>query len=154
MADTEIKIKSLRNEYHKKLQDRIWGYDGPERRPSNADRSSKISLALARGMLASSTSATTSPPTGQGVGAIFEEITKEFIERSFSALTHVRPGQWQYSTKLRIADFEQYAHLATLKRILDANSQDSEFRAAFSSDYLIAPDIVVGRVPLSDAEIN
>jgi hypothetical protein len=41
-----------------------------------------------------------------------------------------------------------------LQRILDANRQNREFRTAFSSDYLVLPDIVVGRAPVSAAEIN
>ena len=157
MESSNTKIEDVRNEYHRKLQAQIWGYDGPDGRPSNADRGSKISVTLARGMLSSATSAITSLPNGQAVGAIFAEITKEFIESSFSALTHIRPGKWQYSTKpgkLGITAFEQYAHLATLQRILDDNSQNREFRTAFATDYLVLPDIVIGRATLDDDEIN
>jgi hypothetical protein len=84
-------------------------------------------------------------------------ITKEFIENSFSRLAHIRPGRWQYSTtpgRLGITAFEQYAHLAILQRILEDNRQNKEFRTAFASDYLVLPDIVVGRLPVTDDEIN
>ena len=41
-----------------------------------------------------------------------------------------------------------------LQRILEANRQNREFRTAFSSDYLVLPDIVVGRIPVATTEIN
>jgi hypothetical protein len=100
---------------------------------------------------------TTSPSKGQAAGARFARITKIFIESSFSRLAHIRPGRWHYSNtpgKLGITAFEQYAHLATLQRILESNQQDREFRTAFASDYLVSPDIVVGRLPITDDEIN
>lgn len=153
---TEPLIESLRTNYHRKLQNQIWGFDGKDKRPSNSDRGSTISKKLAEGMLASAASPTTSPSTGQTAGTIFEQLTKEFIEGSFSALAHIRPGQWHFSTKLGahgITSFEQYAHLAVLQRILE-ESENSEFRATFATDYLVKPDIVVGRTPLSDDEIN
>ena len=152
----ETYIETLRKEYHQELQSQIWGFIGTEERPSNSDKGSEISKKLASRMLASATSPTTSPKTGQTAGTIFEQLTKEFIEKSFSALAHVRPGQWQYSTKLGakgITAFEQYAHLAVLQRILD-ESDNSEFRATFATDYLVKPDIVVARMPLNDDEIN
>ena len=152
----EALIESLRKVYHLELQSKIWGYDGAEKRPSNSDRGSEISKELARGMLASANSPTNSPKIGQTAGTIFEQVTKEFIENSFSALVHIRPGQWEYSTKSGskgITSFEQYAHLAVLQRILE-ESDNSEFRATFATDYLVKPDIVVARMPLSDDEIN
>ncbi len=50
-----------------------------------------------------------------------------------------------------ISDFDQYEHLAQIQRVLRANP---ELAATMGGDYLIAPDIVVGRMPISDAEIN
>ena len=143
--------------YHRNLLDHIWGYDGLGGRPSNADKGSKISMSLAQRMLANTESPTTSVPKGQGVGAQFAEITKDFIEESFSSLKHLRPGKWEYSTtpgKLGITALEQYAHLATLKTILEDSNQSKEFRTAFATDYLVLPDIVIGRHALTDTEIN
>jgi hypothetical protein len=157
MESATTAIEVLRREYHRTLQEQIWGYDGPNGRPSNADTGSAISITLARGMLEGVVSATTSPSKGQAAGARFAQITKTFIENSFSKLAHIRPGTWHYSNtpgKLGITAFEQYAHLATLQRILETNQQNSEFRTAFASDYLVSPDIVVGRFPINDDEIN
>ena len=157
MASVGTTILEIRAEYHRQLQQQIWGYVGVNGRPSNADKGSPISIKLARGMLANAQSPTTAVPNGQAVGAKFEELTKGFLEDSFSLLTHLRPGKWLYSTntgKVGIAGFEQYAHLATLKSILNGSSQNKEFRTAFSADYLVLPDIVIGRYALSDDEIN
>jgi hypothetical protein len=88
--------------------------------------------------------------TGQTAGRLFEQVTRDFIRDAFGLLQHVRPGKWLFAVK-GIAEFEQYQHLATLQRLLRENP---ELRAALGGDYLVTPDIVVGRCPLSDAELN
>lgn len=156
MNTFESVIPKLRSSYHRELRERVWGYDGHGGPPSNADKGSKISVLIARNMLAGTT-CTVSPARGQAAGARFAEITKEFIQEAFSKLNHVRSGKWHYSTlpgREGITAFDQYRHLATLKRILEEHQEDEEFRTAFASDYLIIPDIVIGRVPLTDEEIN
>lgn len=87
---------------------------------------------------------------GQTAGKQFEEATKSFLERSFSYLSHIRPGNWQFSMHNNIADFDQYQHISALATIIRNNR---EVKAALG-DYLITPDIVVGRYPVSDAELN
>lgn len=42
-----------------------------------------------------------------------------------------------------VSDFEQYAHLATLKALIDQDATDT-LRASIGSDYLIRPDVTVG----------
>jgi len=67
---------------------------------------------------------------------------------------HLRPGAWTFTTAqgpLGIASYEQYHHLAELQHIYETHP---EVEAALGSDYLIKPDIVVGRAPVPDAEIN
>jgi len=88
----------------------------------------------------------------QTVGGRFETITKDFIQASFSLLHHLRPGNWYYSTfQTGISGFEQYEHLAYLKAIVE---NDKSLASALGGDYIINPDIVVGRYPVSDDEIN
>ena len=93
---------------------------------------------------------------GQRAGKLFENITTEYIEETFPALSHLRPGRWvvrnlgnQNPTKT--SDFAQYEHLALLKELADSSPV---LQTTLGTDYLVAPDIVVSRVPCSDDELN
>ena len=88
---------------------------------------------------------------GQTAGRLFEQINKEFFEITFGLLSHIRPGKWYYSTQFKISEFDQYEHLANLEKIIGDNS---ELASAMGKDYIIAPDIVIGRLPVSDMNIN
>ena len=148
-------LMQLRQEYHHALQDRVWGWDGAY--PSNADKGSKVSVNIATAMLANGPNATNTPVKNQTAGVAFAELTMEFVGKAFLRLGHLRPGEWRYSTaqtKTGIIAFEQYAHLATIREMLEEHRENREFRAAFAIDYLIVPDIVIGREPVSDAAIN
>ncbi len=148
-------LMQLRQEYHHALQDRVWGWDGAY--PSNADKGSKVSVNIATAMLANGPNATNTPVKNQTAGVAFAELTMEFVGKAFLRLGHLRPGEWRYSTaqtKTGIMAFEQYAHLATIREMLEEHRENREFRAAFAIDYLIVPDIVIGREPVSDAAIN
>ncbi len=150
-------LEDLRNQYHGNLQATIWGYHGSTGHASNADKGSLMSVKLAKEMLAGAEVPTTNPPSGQAVGSKFAELTKDFIQASFQRLQHIRPGNWVYSiaqTQAGITAYDQYAHLATVQRILEEHKEDKQFRSAFAQDYLIVPDIVIGRARLADSEIN
>jgi hypothetical protein len=86
----------------------------------------------------------------QTAGKQFEQITKAFLEQSFVHLQQLHPGQWRFSIHDSITQFDQYRHLSALSRIIETNK---DLKTAFG-DYVIAPDIVVGRHPVTDAEIN
>jgi hypothetical protein len=88
---------------------------------------------------------------GQTSGGRFESITKDFLEQSFDLLQHLRPGKWQYSTQLPISQFDQYEHLANLEKIVEDNS---ELASALGTDYIITPDILIGRWAVADQEVN
>jgi len=67
---------------------------------------------------------------------------------------HIRPGNWIFSASqapIGIAAFDQYEHLADIQNALKANKN---LAAALGGDYIITPDIVIGRKPLSEAQIN
>jgi hypothetical protein len=82
---------------------------------------------------------------------MFEEFTSRFLEDAFRLLAHLRPGKWSFEVHRDVTSFDQYAHLARLQDIL---ASSSELAAALGSDYVVTPDIVVGRYPVSDGEIN
>ncbi|RLC80441.1 MAG: restriction endonuclease, partial [Chloroflexi bacterium] len=89
---------------------------------------------------------------GQRAGALFEQITKDFLEKAFSLLNHLRPGEWEFFVaSVYISRFEQYEHLATLSEFIQ---KQEELMATLGIDYIIKPDIVIGRRPVSDGVIN
>lgn len=89
--------------------------------------------------------------SGQSRGSQFEQVTKTFLEHAFALLHHLRPGHWRFTLNTTIASFDQYKHLASIQA---AVSTDPQLKAALGGDYLIMPDIVVARYPVTDAEIN
>jgi hypothetical protein len=89
--------------------------------------------------------------TGQVTGGRFELATKDFLEKAFEHLQHIRPGDWVYSTKTPISGFEQYQHLAYLEKVIH---KDKELASTLGGDYIVKPDIVIGRCPLSEEELN
>lgn len=143
-------LAKLRSEYHRQLCERVLSVD-THGVPNNADKHSKISVALAKGVL-SQIKHPLNPVAvpGQTSGNLFERLTASFIESSFQELVHLRPGEWIFSIGKRVQEFEQYEHLAQLEKALQTYK---ELRTAFG-DYLIKPDIVIGRLPVADKEIN
>jgi len=120
--------------------------------PSNADRGSKPSIEIAQAILEQIGEArTVEKLPGQTAGANFEEICTEFLSYCFSSLGHMRPGDFFIEKGGAITQFDQYAHLDELAAIARSSR---EIATAIGSDYLIAPDIVVGRLPESDEVIN
>jgi len=124
--------------------------------PSNADKDSRLSVLIARGIAEQLESSTGERLAGQTSGSEFEAVNAEFIRSTFLSLAHIRPGQWEIRrvgnrNRMAIAEFEQYSHLIALDR---AARQDRELAAALGSDYTITPDIIIIRHLMSDEEIN
>ena len=89
---------------------------------------------------------------GQTVGARFEICTRDFLQESFDLLHHLRPGEWVYATvQTAISRFDQYEHLAYLQEQV---KMDNVMATAPGMDYIVTPDIVIGRAPVSDDELN
>lgn len=94
---------------------------------------------------------------GQTSGGGFEQSCTDFLTATFPHLTHLRPGGWHIKKvggrgeSSGVASFEQYAHLVELT---DAVKNNPSLRAVLGHGYAIAPDVVVYRDPVSDAEIN
>jgi hypothetical protein len=144
------RIAALRREYHQDLCEKIFTLD-PEGTPNNADKYSALSVGLAKGILSHiGLLISRARKSGQTSGKLFERITASYLEKTFGCLHHLRPGRWLFTIGKRIEDFEQYEHLALLAKTLLAHK---ELRATLG-DYLINPDIVIGRLPVTDEEVN
>lgn len=145
-----MKLKTLRQRYHEQLCRKLLAVD-KEGIPNNADRHSELSVSLAKGMLREMRlSPRKKGSAGQTAGKVFEFLTAQYLQAAFHTIQHLRPGKWQFLVGKRIEDFEQYEHLAQLSETLTAHK---ELRAMLG-DYLINPDIVIGRLPVKDSEIN
>lgn len=119
--------------------------------PSNADKHSKVSVRYARGILERLDLPTSQQPVSeQQAGAKFELCVRDFVEDTFSVLRHLYVGKWQFQVRRSIEDFEQFKHLADVRTLLNLN----EALRTVMGDYLVKPDVVVGRLPLLDVEIN
>ena len=144
-----MNLEELRETYHKAICQQVLGYRAKV--PNIADKSSKRSIELAQGILTRiGYPPCPNTPTGQRAGALFESLTRDYLARAFALLEHLRPGNWIFSVHGEVTAFDQYEHLTDLARVL---SQTPSLRATLG-DYLIKPDIVVGRSPVSDSEIN
>ena len=150
------KLLHLRNEYHRRICRNILG----ERNGilNNADKGSNTSRELARGIADRLPySLSSRPPSGQTTGRLFEETTAWFLQEAFRLLGHIRPGKWGFfvadprAPSKDITHFEQYEHLAFLSRVI---STHPELAAVLGSEYLVKPDILIGRYPLEDGEID
>lgn len=143
-------IENLRKHYHKQICKQVI-YIKSGNKPSMADVSSDLSVTVSRGLLKRLRyPVSTQSIDGQTAGQRLEQITKEFLEKAFGLLEHLRPGAWQFSVHGNIADFDQYKHLAALSELVHTHK---ELKTTLG-EYVIQPDIIVTRLPVSDDEIN
>jgi len=90
------------------------------------------------------------PPPEQRASILFESLTRYYLVQAFDLIGHLRPGEWVFSVLGDAPVFDQYEYLADLADVL---AQHPDLRATLG-DYLVKPDIVVGRSPVSDQQIN
>ena len=121
--------------------------------PSNADSSSKPSIAVALGIARALKAPSGLRLDGQTSGKAFEVACRGFLESTFGRLAHLRPGRWHVGppTPAGIAQYDQYSHLIELSKALEKMPQ---LKATFGGDYYIKPDIVISRDPEPDESIN
>jgi len=125
--------------------------------PSNADDGNGTSVRIAQALLSKiGLAQTRKKQAGQTAGKNFEAACCSFLSKAFSALGHLRPGNWtvlnmEQGDRGGIARFEQYAHLSALAQMARGNP---ELATLLGSDYLITPDIVIFRDPEPDSAIN
>lgn len=152
----EALISNERKKYHESLlREGVLTID-KSGVPSNADKSSKLSINIADGIARRLMAETNDKALGQTSGAKFEQLNMEFLSNTFPKLQNLRPGSW-HITKLgnrnaiKTSSFAQYKHLDYLSQL---TSEDRELAAALGNDYMVAPDVVVYRDTVSDEEIN
>ena len=144
------RIEALRRAYHNQIARDVLRQNA-RGTPNNADRGSPASVRIALGIVKSIGLGISSEQlAGQTAGRQFEAATKNFLNDAFGLLAHLRPGEWVFSLGGDIRDYEQYQHLAAVRRVVE---QHKELRIIFG-DYIVTPDIVVCREPVTDAKIN
>ena len=144
------RIEALRRAYHRQIANDVLRQNASGV-PNNADSGSASSVRIARGIVQNiGLSLGSDKLAGQTAGRRFEEATKIFLRDAFGLLSHLRPGEWAFSLGGDIRDYEQYLHLADVRRMVE---QHEELRIIFG-DYIVTPDIVVCREPVSDSKIN
>ena len=146
-------LSNLRKEYHKKIfQEILYLKHGV---PNFADKDSKLSSEIACEMIKLiGLKPRAKSVSEQDVGTIFGDLTCVYLNESFSKLSSLRPGEFHYSTSQDsqgITKFAQYRHLA----ILDKDCQKNrDLKSILGGTYLVKPDIIIARAPVSDEEIN
>ncbi len=146
-------LAQLRRQYHARVRSEViriqkdkTGY------PNFADGTNRASCAIAWGIVNRIGGKTDADSLkGQTTGDRFKLETRDFLSNSFALMNHIRPGRWTYSVEIPITEFEQYEHLAAIDTLVKNNS---ELASALGREYIITPDIVIARHPISDDEIN
>ena len=119
--------------------------------PNNSDSKNSASVRIGKAIVNRlETKPRTGKLAGQTAGRLFEEATRDFLRQSFELLSHLRPGEWKFTLGGDIGDYEQYMHLSDVSRITE---EHRELKIVFG-DYIVKPDIVVCRKPVSDEMIN
>ena len=149
-------LAELRQAYHEKIGSQIVRISrkGGQTYPNFADGSSQSSVLIANGIATALGFSNRKAPviTGQTAGTLFEKLTCEFIKNAFTAIRHLRPGQWQYlTTQTQISNFVQYQHLETLDSLVNDNQTLS---SALGHGYIVTPDIIIARCPATQEEVN
>ena len=124
--------------------------------PSNADKSSKLSIGIALGIANKLMAETQDKSVGQTSGAKFEQLNMEFLINTFPKLQNLRPGVWHITklgnrNSIKTSSFAQYEHLEYLNRL---TAYDKKLAASMGNDYMVAPDVVVYRDTVSAEQIN
>ena len=153
-----VSVRDLRRKYHRQIYEQVVRLSTNRRTgtqfPNFADGTSRASREIAGGIVARLKTVEASQPlSSQTVGAKFENITASYLEETFQLLRHIRPGNWFYSTRYAISQFDQYEHLEYLDQI-KKTTDNPLLASALGEDYIIRPDIVIGRRPITDDEFN
>ncbi|MGN0012031.1 MAG: NgoMIV family type II restriction endonuclease [Candidatus Bruticola sp.] len=149
-------IAEARKNYHKSLLENGVLTVDTKGIPSNADSSSKLSIAIARGIANQLMAETHDKAVGQTSGAKFEQLNMQFLMETFPNLQKLRPGKWHIvklgnRNAIKISSFAQYEHLDYLSKLTES---DAKLAASMGNDYMVAPDVVIYRDTVNDKEIN
>lgn len=153
-------MKSLlareREKYHKLLLENSVLTIDNNGVPSNADKSSKLSISIATRIATTLMAETAEKAVGQTSGAKFELINMEFLTNTFPKFQNLRPGVWHIvklgnRNTIKTSSFVQYEHLEYLSKLTE---NDAKLAASMGNDYMVAPDVVIYRETVDDSEIN
>ncbi len=149
-------IAKARKDYHKSLLENGVLTVDTKGIPSNADSSSKLSIAIARGIANQLMAETHDKAVGQTSGAKFEQLNMQFLMETFPNLQKLRPGKWHIvklgnRNAIKTSSFAQYEHLDYLSKLTES---DAKLAASMGNDYMVAPDVVIYRDTVTDEEIN
>ena len=149
-------IAEARRKYHAKLlANGVLTIDS-KGIPSNADRSSNLSVSIAQGIASRLMAIEEVKAVGQTAGAKFEQVNMEFLEATFPHLQNLRPGKWHIAklgnrNSIKTSSFAQYEHLDYLSQL---TKDDPRLAASMGNDYMVAPDVVIYRDTEPDDVIN
>jgi hypothetical protein len=144
-----MNLGQLRKAYHEAICQQVLGYQAGVL--NIADDDIEKSIELAHGILTRmGFPHCPDPPKGQRAGALFESLTLDYLQKAFRLIQHLRPGDWTFSVHGDVTAFDQYEHLTDLAQVL---AKHPGLRATLG-DYLVKPDIVVGRSPVSDRRVS
>ena len=153
---SETLMQCARRQYHKRLVEKHVLTITADGVASNSDASNAPSKAIAK-IIAERLGATVGGKVkGQTAGALFEQITMQFVSDTFPKLQHLRPGCWMVlnlgnQSAIKTWDFAQYEHLAYLSKIV---SENRTLSTTLGNDYMVAPDVVVYRALYEDEDLN
>lgn len=148
-------ISDLRAAFHAEICKRLLTLSN-KGVPSNADGNQKTSVEIATHIASTLGAVNGKKLPAQTAGALFEGAVTDFTKGVFDRLGHLRPSDLEIETissrkQLVIGKFEQYSHLVEVQRIA---KQNPELAVFVGNDYTVASDIVVSRIPLSDAKLE
>jgi hypothetical protein len=125
----------------------------PNEFPSNADGDSTTSIRIAQAIFdrIQSKANLGGRLADQFSGSTFEQITRSFVEETFNLLKGLPEKCDPKPDKGAIFRFEPYRHFAGLSQVAGKNPGIAKLSG---SDYVIAPDFVVVREPVSNEVIK
>jgi len=145
-----------RKKYHKNLKEKKLFSISDSGIPSNADKDSLLSVAIAKEIATELNVKTLKKLPPQTAGKIFEQINESFLKATFPKLNFLRPGKWEIKklgnqSNTTTSSFAQYEHLNHLNTLVE---KDAELAASVGNNYMVAPDIVIYQHSFADKEIN
>ena len=163
-SQPEFLLDRARRVFHRALLDeRVLVTHPSTGVPSNADKDSGTSVRYARAIVEGIGAVESAPRApGQSVSRNFERAVAAYLQGVFPAFGALRPGEWMVR---RLGDrneyggiedaseiFEQYEHLVSLRETIES---DRSLRGLLGYEAeILAPDVVVARAPIPDAELN
>ena len=163
-SQPEFLLDRARRVFHRALLDeRVLVTHPSTGVPSNADKDSGTSVRYARAVAEGIGAVEAAPRApGQSVSRNFERAVAAYLQGVFPAFGALRPGEWMVR---RLGDrneyggiedaseiFEQYEHLVSLREAIES---DRSLRGLLGYEAeILAPDVVVARAPIPDAELN